>query len=408
MKAWTIGTALVFSFAFGAAAACSASSSKSELPGSGGSNGQGGTGSGAVGGFGGSVGATGGSGGLISTDGSAGTGVNPGDGSCAAVAQEAKPQLQPADIIWGIDTSCSMLEETPLVQGNMNNFSNGIVASGIDVHIVLLAGYPFCPFPGICLPGICIPGPLGSGQCPPAGVDSLAPSFLHDQNPASSVQSNDGLDIFISSFPDWKPMLRPGAVKTLVIVTDDDATQAPYNSADPFIQDFTNLDPLLKDGSGNPAWKMNGIYAYSQCGNAAAVGTVWKDLIAKTNGVEGDICAPDLAGEFNKLFNDLATKIITGAQPLDCQWQIPPPPAGQTFDASQVNVEFTDDTGIPATVYGVADLAACDPAVGGWYYDNPAAPTAVVACPSTCDAIKAAAAGKINVLFGCDTIKPPQ
>src|SRR5262245_52109748 len=58
--------------------------------------------------------------------------VNLDDGACEAIAQEAKPELQPADIIWAIDTSGSMTEETNFVIQQMNNFSQQIVASGID------------------------------------------------------------------------------------------------------------------------------------------------------------------------------------------------------------------------------------------------------------------------------------
>jgi hypothetical protein len=57
----------------------------------------------------------------------------------------------------------------------------------------------------------------------------------------------------------------------------------------------------------------------------------------------------------------------------------------------------------------VADAAACDPNVGGWYYDNNQTPTRVIACPASCTKIKGLTQGKVNVLFGCATknIPPP-
>jgi hypothetical protein len=41
---------------------------------------------------------------------------------------------------------------------------------------------------------------------------------------------------------------------------------------------------------------------------------------------------------------------------------------------------------------------------GGWYYDNPAAPTKVILCPATCMTVQADSNAKVDVQFGCDTI----
>jgi hypothetical protein len=92
------------------ALACSAASNE------GGS--EGGTGSGAASGSGGGGGSGngGGSGGLVGTG--AGTGTGGGGGfagnTCAGVSQVAANTL-PVDVIWAIDTSCSMSEETAAV-----------------------------------------------------------------------------------------------------------------------------------------------------------------------------------------------------------------------------------------------------------------------------------------------------
>jgi hypothetical protein len=402
-------------------AACSASGGGSELP-KGSSGGSGGSaaagGSGAEGGSGGgaATGAVpgGGTAGILVQDGG-GSGGSGGSGAtgdaCAAVGQEAKPQLQPVDIVWAIDTSGSMIEEALLVQNNINSFSQQIVASGIDVHVVMLAGYPF-----FFLPGICVPAPLGSGVCPPNGTDTLLPHFWH--HPTAIVESVDAAVKLVSLFPDYASMLRPGAPKHLVVVTDDDSHNAADHSGDAgvyndnpdgFIADYTALDPMLSDANGDRTWKLSAIYAFSMCANAAAIGNFWKQVVDTTGGVHGDLCSPNLAAEFQKVFDELAQQIIIGAQPLDCQWQIPPPPAGQTFDPAQVNVEFTDGQGAVSTIYFVDSAAACDPVSGGWYYDDPAAPTAVVACPATCATIQAEANAKIQVLFGCATqVQPPK
>ena len=50
----------------------------------------------------------------------------------------------------------------------------------------------------------------------------------------------------------------------------------------------------------------------------------------------------------------------------------------------------------------VADEAACG-AADGWFYDDPSAPSSVVACPATCERIEAASDIRVNLLFGCAT-----
>src|SRR5262245_7343663 len=65
----------------------------------------------------------------ISVGSGAGTGgstVNP-DAACNAVTEEAKQAYAPADIIWAVDTSGSMVEESLAVQLNINTFSQQIV-----------------------------------------------------------------------------------------------------------------------------------------------------------------------------------------------------------------------------------------------------------------------------------------
>ena len=401
------------------AGACSATSSKRQSPGGGGTGASGGTG--AVGSGGTAATGTGGSGGLVTGPDGGGTGGFDPDAACEAVAQQAEDRFQPADIVWAIDTSGSMIDEALAVQDNINAFSQQIVASGIDVHVVMLAGYQF-----FILPGICVPPPLGSGFCPPQGSDTNLPSFFH--HPNSFVDSVDAAVVLVSRFPDYRMMLRPEALKHIVVVTDDDSRASDTdggstgnpgvydNDPNRFIQDYTALDPMLADPvTGGPVWKMSGVYAFSQCPNAARIGTVWKEIIDQTGGVHADICncppgQPAACQQtFQAVFNELATKIFQGAVPLDCEWGIPPPPMGQVFDPDRVNVDFTDeDQGTTKTIFRVDSAAACDPALGGWYYDNPAAPTRVVACPTTCSEIKGVPHGRIDIAFGCATIVIPK
>lgn len=91
--------------------------------------------------------------------------------------------------------------------------------------------------------------------------------------------------------------------------------------------------------------------------------------------------------------------------PLDCEWSVPAPNPGEAFKADLVNVRFTSDAGAAPVDFGRVDSeGACGSTTIGWRYDNPAAPARLIACPATCDAIKAAPHGKIDILLGCPYI----
>ncbi len=100
---------------------------------------------------------------------------------------------------------------------------------------------------------------------------------------------------------------------------------------------------------------------------------------------------------------DTVTELQTVA--LECEWEIPAPPAEEAFNRDKVNVEFTP-TGLDADkqMFGRVDSAAACRDNLGWYYDDPNAPTRIIACEKTCETIQATETGKINILLGCGTL----
>jgi hypothetical protein len=352
--------------------------------------GNGGAGNGTGNGGSGNFGAVGnGGGGGINVGGDSGSGNSGGfSGSeCAGVTQTANNAVVPADVIWTIDTSCSMTEETAAVRANMNKFSQLISNAGVDIHIVLIAEeFKPSPFPGI-IPdeGICIDAPLGSGQCP---NDTKQPTFLHL---FQTVNSTDSLQLILSTFPQWKGALRPNSMKIFTVVTDD-------NSALPaqgFIDGLNALDPTLIKPS---LWKLYGVFCFTDCPSAAKPGDVYGQLVNLTGGVGSDLCLQN----FDPVFNQLAQGVIASSV-LDCGWTIPPVPQGETFDKNKVNVVFTSGDGSESKIPKVNSPADCA-TTGGWYYDDDANPTSVLLCPDTCSAIQADPNGKIDIQFGCQTI----
>ena len=299
--------------------------------------------------------------------------------------------VKPADIIFAIDSSRSMNEEIEFVQTYMNEFSQQIVDSGIDIRVILL-GSPTgtMGMMGQAENGICIGAPLGSGTCP---EDTNLPSYVHIATP---VGSNDALNVIIDSYTQWSSYLRADAGKFFVVVTDDNATDEPNNTAAAFSTNLAALDPAMF-----AEWSMNGVYCFTECEQAAAIGAVYVDLVNQTGGVDGDLCLQD----FQPVFDRLAAQIIenTGAA-IACEWEFPAVPAGQTFSAELIEVQRSGTNGI-STIPRVESAAECEALGGGWYYDDVAAPTQIVACPSTCQEIQNDTAGKIDVVFGCEVVE---
>jgi hypothetical protein len=326
-------------------------------------------------------------------------------GECGAISHTAENMLQPADIIFGIDTSGSMSEEVAEVQQNMNRFSQLIIDSGIDVRVIVISTLQGTAMPGgVTVDGPCIAPPLGSGQCP---SDSNPPAYVHlDQ----MVASWDVLDVYINAYPSYREHLRENSLKTFVTISDDNADSAtsPFgiigpqpvlHTAEGFIAAVEGLEPNSPMWSD---WRYSGIYSFTACPSAmfGAVGAVHQDLVMRTGGVAGDLCLQ----EFDPVFDALAQG-VTAAVTLACDWAIPASPPGGAFDPAKTNVQLTLD-GAAERSLKVPDVTMCG-SLEGWHYDDEAAPTKVVVCPATCTRIQAAAKAQVDLLFGCKTETVP-
>jgi len=185
-----------------------------------------------------------------------------------------------------------------------------------------------------------------------------------------------------------------------------------------------NSSTVLVPISGG-AFQMNGVITFTMGMNGVtADGFKLLDQIAVAGGSD---CTPgtpgnetcDITSSGSKGFldalntirktvqvtsNDKQTVMTTTTQrsTLQCEWGIPKPPSGETFHKELVNVSFTGG-GTTQKLGNVASKADCAAARGGWYYDNPSAPTRILACPETCNAVQSATGAKVEVLLGCMT-----
>ena len=383
---------VALAFSVGACSASAAAPPDDEHGSTGGAGGGGGISSGGQGGAGGAP--TGGFGGNVGVGGSGAVGSLSDGGECTGVSQQAENSIAPVDIVWAIDNSCSMTFEAGEVQNHMNLFAQQILNQGLDVHVAAIseAGPPGFGFGGISN-GICIPQPLGSGSCP---NDSNMPVYMRVDH---SVSSSSSLVDLLNYYPQYKAIFRKNSVKYFAVVTDDNSSM----SAAEFIQGVGSLDP----GWFN-SWRFFGVFCTGSCGALGAcaqTGSVYLDLTQQSATTPGDLCLGQ--SNFAGVFSALATTVTNNVQ-LACDWEIPPPPDGQQFDSSRVNVEHRPSNGGPKQpIYWVENEAAC--AGGdGWYYDNNDAPTRVFACPNTCNVIKNDLNGAIDILFGCYTLEQPK
>ncbi|MFO7567156.1 MAG: hypothetical protein R6X02_31210 [Enhygromyxa sp.] len=317
-----------------------------------------------------------------------------GDGDpneCAAVSETAQNELLPVDIIFAVDTSGSMSDEKNFVQQNMNIFSQQIFLANIDHHVVMIAA--------ASPDGPCINVPLGSGQCPD---DSKPPEYVHV---FESVGSSNALSKILTTQPQWESSIRPGSIKHLVVVSDDDSSMGALA----FDEAFKAIDPDYED------YVFHAIVAYEapdplECGFlgatccsgliplAADVGEVYLQLAQLTGGVTGDLCEQ----QFGPVFDQIAQSVL-GSTPLACEWDIPDPPEGESFDPTKVNVELHLD-GSDESVYFVENEAACAGGDGWYYHPDNDNPETIRICPATCAKVQAANEASVDILFGCATI----
>ena len=311
---------------------------------------------------------------------SSGTG---GEMECAETESLAEEGFAPADIILAVDTSGSMDAEAQWTQDNMNVFVQAIVGSGIDAHVVMISSTK-----------ICVPGSLGSGQCP---ADEKLPNYRHVQQ---GVGSTNAFEKILQTYPLWKDSLRANATKVIAVISDDDSDM----DKNTFVSQLLALDPSFNGFKFDAIVASAPVWANPCLFLSADKGTEYIELVAQTGGVYGDLCLQN----FGPVFQDMATAVITSSK-VACVYDIPEPTGDAgAINYDKVNVDFYPNPNAPAEpIYFVAGgEAACGPN-GGWYYDDPNAPTQIILCPASCTKAEASPDGKITVKFGCETLVGP-
>lgn len=425
---------LTLSFAFIAAAACSAGGKAATGIGS---TGNGGTGSSL------------GSGGVVTGGGNNGTGnvqifggTSGGGGTttatmdgCPAIVSRPEQATTtvtlslPLDMFIMYDQSGSMgtgsngVTKWDAIKKALTGFVQDPASDGIGVGIqyfplsvqnTCTAAGPNClclGFPPFCFGYV----PIGGGSCDVTayatpdvpigllpGVSAAIVSSLNAHGPGGGTPTVPALTGAIQYASQYASThLGDGGIpyrKTIVVLaTDGDpndcnssvsgvsAVAAAGLAANPSIQTFVI-------GVGSSLTSLNAI--------AAAGGTSQAFIVDPTK--------TDATAQFEAAMNQIRTvsqQSTTISTPIPCEWTIPPPPAGSTFDKTKVNVSLNSTTVGHVSTTDAGTDACLGVTQNAWYYDSETLPTKVLLCPDTCTAVKAMTTPTIEVAFGCDTVE---
>jgi hypothetical protein len=387
-----------------------------------------------------------GSGGTAGNDASVGGGVNldgsfndtiTADSACDLQKFQATVSKKPVDVIFVLDNSCSMIEESQGIEQNINvNFAQIIQTSGIDYRVVMIAEHgPYSPDSSIC-----IGSPLGGAPCavpvvsntPPANNPPLYYHYDHDD-----VESWDAWCKMFDWYdkPDrwnlmptgWKGVLRTEAFKIIVGISDDRITCSlgafDYDDGSTAVgaataaakldTDITTLDPAQfgtvaernyryysivgvtpNPANPNQAYEPTDPLTMTKCPSAVNTGPGHQALSILTGGLRFPVC--DGSG-FDVVFQEIAKGVIEGAK-IVCEFPTPDPPAGKELDPDSITIEYTSSaTGDVSKFKQVADETQCEP--NAFYIDG----ETLKLCPDACTLVQADNAAEIEILALCKT-----
>lgn len=325
-----------------------------------------------------------------------------------------EPEQLPLDMYFLVDSSGSMAEPTAagankwdLVTSALVNFlsdgQNGQIGVGIGyfpdaVTPTCTSGQAGClciPFANICFSN-------QGGSC--VAADYAAPSVPLSLPPAPSRLISDIQQRLFAGGTPTRPALEgtyqylegwaqqnPGRKVVAVLATDGEPTGCVGEGNTP--ADAASLAAGALAGPSRIQTFVIGVgRALANLNQVAQAGGTRQAYLTDTSS--------DLGSEFAAALE----AIRTSAGP--CAFEIPGATEEGDVDPNLVNVRFTpsgstEPTVVAKTFEGAA--ANCGTS-GGWHYDNPAAPTRIQLCESSC---KAAFNARLEVQFGCETVVQP-
>jgi hypothetical protein len=395
-------------------------------------------------------------------------GTNPAEEGCENQNAEASSGKLPADVIVIMDNSSSMFEEADAIEANINNKLAGILELGmVDYRIILLGDFPPTEVgPNIdpTDPTLCIQAPpeggvtLQNNNCATLGTQRkpnnfaapgvLAnPRFAHYDQP---VESHNALRVLINEFDDpagdlgttggsgatpaqfpggYAQLLREGAIKIFIIITDDESTQI---TLDQFNTQLTaKLSSKFPDGDaelryiahsilgmiGKPdgaAWVPEDGLQDTQCTPGSEdSGVTYQNLSITTGGLRFPLCnvndtipgsnppVPDPSNDdFDLIFNAIAENVKSETR-LPCSFTPTETDANLNYDGAKL-IYRPQGTGALELFDEVPDAAMCGTTTDAFYQVGPDDAPTFELCPATCDRVEVDLTGEINLLIDCE------
>ena len=323
--------------------------------------------------------------------GSMGTSMGTGN-TCAATGEEAN--LVPINMFIMFDKSGSMKDNNKWKNTTkaLTDFFKDQGSAGLRVALRFFPDTG-CDSP-VCDVNVCSQPlvPLAPLSADPAPADTQEDKLVK----AVASKDPDGqtpMYVALGGAELWAAAhqkAHPAEKTVVVLVTDGDPNGCIQN-----VSQIAKLAAEAKSASGVLTYAVGLAGSNMSTINAIAVaGGTTKGFFIGNGNASAELLA--------------ALKAIQGSQ-VACTFQMPTmSTTGEKIDPTLVNVNYTPGDGSAAVTFGqVPKEGDCTPQKGGWYYDDPAKPTTVTLCPTTCSSVQADEKAKIEILLGCAT-KPAQ
>lgn len=212
-------------------------------------------------------------------------------------------------------------------------------------------------------------------------IDAITPMTADEWRPGTPTLAvlTGTIDYALSAAAD-----DPEARTAVVLVSDgypEGCDDNSIESVEALVQSTADRLPVYVIGVANPP---GGPDTVSNLNGVAVAGGTEQAFIVATEDPESTQSA----------FTDAVQAIRRTT--LSCEFSVPDPPDGLTFDPNLANVSFDSDSSSEDLGYD----PTCE-SPGAWRYDDPDAPTKMALCEATCDRVRAEPGAKLVVSFGC-------
>jgi hypothetical protein len=351
--------------------------------------------------------------------------------ACAMQSSEAVPGLESqVDVVLVIDNSGSMYDEIEAIRRNINdNFATLLQESGVDYRVLLLSQY------GVGDARVCVEPPLAGAPCSAGLAPALHQRFFHYD---LVIESNDPWCKLLTALdaPDptglapygLRQLLRPGAKRVFVVITDD-SPMCTYEhrgqqlalglGEDPFESALQFHEVLLEAlgverTPGAPApysfFSIVGLHEHPDatepffphealepeiCDTAASPGLAYQALSIVTDALRYPVCE---GRGFDAIFRVLARNVVDAAK-ADCTFELPEAPPGQALERATIRVEYQPGGDDQRVLFDQTESRdACDERAFYLSGDR------IVLCPDACGAVEADGQAALRVLYGCSIV----